>query len=75
MIIMSFVHDHIHVDKNGKFNVQCAGVSDKPSKLMQLQTWFIPHDTAKEAQKMRDDYQAKLSQKGDTFLVILTSKK
>jgi hypothetical protein len=75
MIIVSFVHSHIHVSNDGRCNVQFAGVSDKPSKLMQLQTWFLPFSSMKEAMKVRDEYLKKLVKKGDTFLIILQPKK
>ncbi len=75
MIVVSFVHDHIHMDKKGKYCVQFAGVSDKPSMLMELQSWTMPHETMEEAIKQRDDFKKKISKMGDTFLVILTSKK
>lgn len=74
MIIVCFVHDHIHMDSKGKFNVQFAGVSDKPSKLMQLQTWMMPHDSMDEATTVRDDYQSKIKKLGDTFLIIFARK-
>lgn len=75
LIIVSFVHDHIYYGKDGKYNVQFAGVSDKPSKLMQLQAWMMPHNTMEDAKKTRNDYLAKLKHKGDTFLIVLQPKK
>lgn len=58
-IIVKLVGEIVVQKKDGSYNVQVAGYSDKPSKLMWLQTWDMPFQTLKEAQDTLKEYKEK----------------
>lgn len=73
-IIVQFVHDYIRYDEKKKRHMlQFAGVSDKPTKLMHLQVWDMPFNSAQEARETLDSYLEKI--KKGSFLIFLMPKK
>ncbi len=72
-ILVSYVHDYLTVDKNGKHLVQLAGMSD--NKPMKYQVWEMPFNSAEAARKQLDGYKELLAEsKSNNFIIFLMKK-